>query len=65
MAVIGMTKISKLFNKFLAALKKLKEAKSKMAIGEMSVEEFFDTEYYSHETEQAFIKELSKNEKKD
>ena len=31
----------------------------------MSAEEFFDLEYYSHETEQAFIKELSKNEKKD
>ena len=65
MVVIGMNKISVLFNKFLDSIKELKEANLKMTAGEMSVEEFFDTEYYSYETEQAFIKELSKNEKKD
>jgi len=65
MAVIGVNKISTLFNKFLDSIKELKEANSKMTAGEMSAEEFFDIEYHSHETEQDFIKELSKNEKKD
>jgi len=65
MVVNGMNKLSKLFNKFLDSIKELKEANSKMTSGEMSTEEFFDIEYYNHETEMEFIKELSKEEKKD
>jgi len=53
-------KTSKLFIQLLDSWEALKKAKKKHEKGKIDNNELFDIEYYAFETEQEFIKQISK-----